>query len=267
MPILCECPYDASEDSGEPQDKPTTEMLFLICFTRYPAELRRELVSGSPLAPFREALTAAGLNFETSSGAKIFCAVNQYESVLAAMETMDVRPYHVVVSQTCRDLVGRTVEKLPKALKVRIKDENVCEMVPVGIQLAKGLPVSEAKKGKWAGTTSTKSTDSTSEGGSSADASLPIWMPDETAMQFGAPVFPLPADDMVMPFSFSNDLLWQQSTLFHEWVQALQNEHGPLNLQQPVFNEQLAWQMADLLEKQQNGVAPFGPACGSAGAA
>jgi hypothetical protein len=238
-------------------------MLFLICFTRYPAELRRELVSGSPLAPFREALTAAGHNFETASGAKIFCAVNQYEAVLAAMETMDVRPYHVVVSQTCRDLVGRTVEKLPKALKVRIKDENVCEMVPAGIPPSKGLHAdTKPRTGKSAYSNSTTATDSTSEGGSSGeDASLPglpqNWAPDETAMQFpgAAMQFPLPPDDMVMPYSFYNDLLWQGSTLFTEWVQAVENEHGPINMQQPPpLPDHLAWQMAqmaELFEKQQ----------------
>jgi hypothetical protein len=203
-------------------------------------------------------LTAAGLNFETPSGAKIFCAVNQYESVLAAMEKMDVRPYHVVVSQTCRDLVGRTVEKLPKALKVRIKDENVCEMVPAGVVPWKSVPA-EPKRGKWGNSNSTTATDSTSEGGSSGeDAALPIaenWVPDE-AIQFPVPAaFPMSPDDMALPFAFYNDLLWQAANpLFHEWVQALQNDHGPMNLQQPpLFNDQLAWQMAELFEKQRTG--------------
>jgi hypothetical protein len=254
MPILCEAEFDASSTPSVSADKPAEEMLFLICFTRYPAELRRELVSGSPLAPFREALTAAGYSFETPSGAKIFCAVNQYEAVLAAMEKMDVRPYHVVVSQSCRELVGRTVEKLPKALKVRIKDENVCEMVPAGIVPTRGMPEAKPSRGKWSGKSnnSTTATDSTSDGGSSGeDPPLPALTDDAAMLMAGAPVFNLTPEEMAVPYGFYNDLLWAQGgALFHEWVQALQNEHGPIDMPAP-FPDQLAWQMAELLKAQE----------------
>jgi hypothetical protein len=270
MPILCEVPYAATDASGDENTKPTTEMLFLICFTRYPAELRRELVCGGPLAPFRDALTQAGHSFETESGAKIFCAVNQYEAVLACMETMDVRPYHVVVSATCRELVGRTVEKLPKALKVRIKDENVCAMVPAGIPPARSFAPEPAAKPRaersdakpWTKGKTSPSTDSTSEGSSrgpeDTGSSSPAWMPEEMAMPFTAPMLPFSPDGMVMPFPLCNDFFWNASAMA-EWAKTMENQYGPVDLQQPVpdlpFTDELAWQIAELLEQQRTGVA------------
>jgi len=219
------------------------EPLYLVCVTRYPAELRNGLVNGSLLAHYRDALNAAGYNFETSSGAKIFCAANQYESVRKSMESMDVRPYHVVVSATCRDCVVETIARLPKSLKVRIKDEKIYAMVPAGIVSSPEGKTEYFSAGKHA----TPSTDSTSEGSSGAEESIESG-PEESS-------FPI-SPEMNIPFSLYSDLFWASSALFDlaqsqntvaDVAPGYENQSFPFNAM-----DQLEWQMSAHREVLEN---------------
>jgi hypothetical protein len=241
MPILCKVEPVADYENA------TLEPLYLVCVTRYPAELRNGLVNGSLLAPYRDALNEAGYNFETCSGAKIFCAANQYESVRKSMETMDVRPYHVVVTATCREHVVETIARLPKSLKVRVKDEKIYGMVPAGIVSSPEGKTEYFPAGKHT-THTTPSTDSTSEGSSGAEESIESGPYDESD-------FPI-SPDMNIPFSLYSDLFWASSALLDlaqtqnslaDIAPGYENQTFPFN-----SIDQLEWQMAPHREVLEN---------------
>jgi hypothetical protein len=245
MPIFCK--VQSVDGAFEAEEKPSAvEPLYLVCVTRYPAELRNDLVNGSLLAPYRDALSAAGHNFETASGAKIFCAANQYDFVRSCMQSMDVRPYHIVVSATCRELVVETIARLPKSLKVRIKDEKIYAMVPVGKLFAKPLSAT-GKSLSFNGSekfAASAITDSTSEGSSGLEESIASGSMEQSS-------FPI-APDMDIPFSLYSDLFWASSALFdwaqfHNTLADMAPELAPdfANQTFPVEpKDQLEWQMA-----------------------
>jgi hypothetical protein len=108
------------------------EPLYLISFSRYPAELRNALLHGEHLEDGRQALKAAGYSHELNNGVKIFCTPGQYPTVEALPLDM-YRPYHVIVSAHFLPLVRRTVEGLDRKLKVKIKDEKVIANIPSSI--------------------------------------------------------------------------------------------------------------------------------------
>jgi hypothetical protein len=105
------------------------EPLYLISFSRYPAELRNALLHGEHLEDGRQALKAAGYSHELNNGVKIFCTPGQYPTV-EALPLDTYRPYHVIVSAHFLPVVRRTVEGLDRKLKVKIKDEKVIANVP-----------------------------------------------------------------------------------------------------------------------------------------
>jgi hypothetical protein len=108
------------------------EPLYLISFSRYPAELRNALLHGEHLEDGRQALKAAGYSHELNNGVKIFCTPGQYPTV-EALPLDTYRPYHVIVSAHFLPLVRRTVEGLDRKLKVKIKDEKVIANIPSGL--------------------------------------------------------------------------------------------------------------------------------------
>jgi hypothetical protein len=105
------------------------EPLYLISFSRYPAELRNALLHGEHLEDGRQDLKAAGYSHELNNGVKIFCTPGQYPTV-EALPLDTYRPYHVIVSAHFLPLVRRTVEGLDRKLKVKIKDEKVIANIP-----------------------------------------------------------------------------------------------------------------------------------------
>jgi hypothetical protein len=110
------------------------EPLYLISFSRYPAELRNALLHGEHLEEGRQALKSTGYSHELNNGVKIFCTPGQYPSV-EALPLDTYRPYHVIVSATFLPLVRRTVEGLDRKLKVKIKDEKVIANIPSSVSL------------------------------------------------------------------------------------------------------------------------------------
>jgi hypothetical protein len=117
----------SSSNSGPSTRKHTDgqEAITLISFSRYPVELRWALQSSPLLVPIRDALRVAGHNYELATGAKLFCGVDQYEEVAATMSRtdVDVRPYHVIFTESAREAVMVTLGSLRRALKVRVKEE------------------------------------------------------------------------------------------------------------------------------------------------
>jgi hypothetical protein len=105
------------------------EPLYLISFSRYPAELRNALLHGEHLEDGRQALKLAGYSHELNNGVKIFCTPGQYPTV-QALPLDTYRPYHVIVSAVFLPLVRRTVDGLDRKLKVKIKDEKVIANIP-----------------------------------------------------------------------------------------------------------------------------------------
>jgi hypothetical protein len=115
--------------------------LYLISFSRYPAELRNALLHGEYLESGRQALKAAGYSHELNNGVKIFCSPGQYPTV-EALPLDTYRPYHVIVSSTFLPLVRCTVEALDRKLKVKIKDEKVIANIPSSSLHSDQKPVS-----------------------------------------------------------------------------------------------------------------------------
>jgi len=106
------------------------EPLYLISFSRYPVELRDALHSGPLLAPVRLSLRPRDA---TCKGAKLFCSVDQYEAVCACVKNSehDVRPYHVLLTQSYREALMKTIKRCPSRKGVRVKHEVLLGFVPI----------------------------------------------------------------------------------------------------------------------------------------
>jgi hypothetical protein len=103
------------------------EGLYLLSFTRSPAELRLGLTHGPHLKVCRERLAAHGHEFELATGGKIFCEPDQYDATRAALKHLErnFRPYHVVVTEKHLPSVLYTVRSFPHSLKVKVKSSRL----------------------------------------------------------------------------------------------------------------------------------------------
>jgi hypothetical protein len=101
------------------------ETVYLISFSRYPVELRCVLQNGPLVVPIRQALRAAGYSYEMRTGAKLYCGADQHDAVceIVGNSDVDVRPYHVIFTESSRQNVLDTIGQLRRALKVRVKQE------------------------------------------------------------------------------------------------------------------------------------------------
>lgn len=72
------------------------------------------LLTCDRLADVRDALLRNGHKVELPSGAKIFVRPEQYESVIATIEDMDLKPRHIVVSQHLDNLVSGIISKIKR---------------------------------------------------------------------------------------------------------------------------------------------------------
>jgi len=115
---------------GNKDENNTMEELYLVSFSRYPVELRDALQTGPLLAPVRAALRVREPQWK---GAKLFCSVDQHEAVVEVAETSDedVRPYHVLLTQSYRDALMKTIKRCPSRKGVRVKQEVLLGFVPV----------------------------------------------------------------------------------------------------------------------------------------
>lgn len=132
------------------------EPLYMISFSRYPAELHNALQTDPNLVPIREALRDAGHSCEVCMGAKLYCRPDQFDAVRSLIRSDDneVRPYHVLVTQSCRSVLGHTIWRLLcRGRKgVRMKREVVMGYVPLSkfppLELPPTDPNSDARASK-----------------------------------------------------------------------------------------------------------------------
>jgi len=85
------------------------DAVVLLEVDRTPGTLRHALVAGDELANVRDALESNGHRVELPSGAKIFVRPEQYQSVVTAIEDMDLKPRHIIVSVEFDNLVNAVI--------------------------------------------------------------------------------------------------------------------------------------------------------------
>merc|ERR1712100_703397 len=96
---------DGVQDSaGREQDK-----IILGKLNRIPKALRDELCEGASLRSCRSALEAEGHAWKLASGALIFVHPFQYRAVILTLSCHDLRPYHVVFSESLGYLVDEAL--------------------------------------------------------------------------------------------------------------------------------------------------------------
>jgi len=81
------------------------DSIVLLEVDRTLSTLRNALLAGDELANVRDALESHGYAVELPSGVKVFVRPEQYNSVITAVEDMDLKPRHIVVSQELEHLV------------------------------------------------------------------------------------------------------------------------------------------------------------------
>ena len=90
------------------------DAVVLLEVDRTLSSLRQALMAGSELAHVRNALAKHGHPVELPSGAKMFVRPEQYQSVLATVEDMDLKPRHIVVAQELHDLVSSVISTVKR---------------------------------------------------------------------------------------------------------------------------------------------------------
>lgn len=106
--------------SGNPQQ---TEKIFLLEYSRHPESFRKALCEGAPLQACRLALEEANHKYILGSGAKVFVHPHQYACALVAVTElgMDLRPFHVIVSESFQYHVEACLNDLSYRQGARIK--------------------------------------------------------------------------------------------------------------------------------------------------
>jgi len=102
--------------------------VYLLHFNRYPEAFRNALAQGQALEECRSSLEEAGYAWHLpESGAKIFAHPSLYEAILQAISDLNfqLRPYHVVVSQSMEPIVQEALRNLsyPQGARVRYREE------------------------------------------------------------------------------------------------------------------------------------------------
>ena len=101
-----------------------TDSVWLYPYTRSPKEFNEVLIHGPQLQQVRRQLEAQGLDYTLPhSRAKMFVWPNQYESVLLALENLDIvlRSSHVIASSSLLPALEASIATIPSAINVRVK--------------------------------------------------------------------------------------------------------------------------------------------------
>lgn len=105
----------SAEDSGsncELPDLPEKDDRIIIGkLNRLPKSLREELSGGASLRACRNALEAAGHPWKLLPGALVFVHPRQYRAVVSALSFDEIRPYHVIFSESLRYLLEETLAR------------------------------------------------------------------------------------------------------------------------------------------------------------
>jgi len=115
---------NAKQSESVPLGKPPSFAVHVIQYSRHPSILRSALLEGEELRICRDALAANGFSAEQPSGAKVFVLPEQFDSVLSAIDSLDLKPWHVVVSEEFEKAVDQAVKRLPSQAQVREKQRT-----------------------------------------------------------------------------------------------------------------------------------------------
>jgi hypothetical protein len=122
------------------------EAVHILTFSRYPMELCNALLS-EPLAPFRFEAREG----DAAPGPKIFCAGDQFPSVLECIARTDytAKPYHVLVSEGCRETVNNQIKRCSGHKGVRVKEEVLLGYVPVSMLSRETFRLDQSPASIW----------------------------------------------------------------------------------------------------------------------
>ena len=116
-------------DIQEEENVPAEEKVHLLQYNRHSERFHEALNSGKPLESCRTALEAAGFQWLQPSGAKVFVHPWQFESTMTAIaqQNLQLRPYHVIVSESLEYYVEASLSDLPCRDGARVKTRQVLE--------------------------------------------------------------------------------------------------------------------------------------------
>lgn len=86
--------------------------------------LRTALLEGEELKGCRDALASKGLSAELPCGAKVFVLPEQWDSVINAIDSLDLKPWHVVFSEEFEKALNEAVKSLPSKAQIREKQRS-----------------------------------------------------------------------------------------------------------------------------------------------
>jgi len=104
----CESPDRDHANSEPPDDR---DRVILGKLNRMPKALRSELIGGASLRSCRDALENAGYPCKLLSGTFVFVHPWQYRAAVAALKCHELRPYHIVFTESLGYLVEETLAR------------------------------------------------------------------------------------------------------------------------------------------------------------
>jgi len=128
----------SSEHSESAYDTPAMrqsdfgETIWVLRWTRNPLEFEEALRGQESLEPVRAAAEAVGRSWLHTSGASIFVYPKQYESILALVACMELRPYHVVVNEAFKPFVLQAARQVRSKANVRLRSEQRVALIASG---------------------------------------------------------------------------------------------------------------------------------------
>lgn len=115
----------------------------VITFSRSGRNYRQALMEGPELEDCRRSLEDAGFSPELPSGAKVFVRPEQYEAVIEQLQSLDLKPRHVVVAEEFEELLLSVINGLPSSDQIRRKGP-AAELV-LGTSADSGPPMPSAQ--------------------------------------------------------------------------------------------------------------------------
>ena len=111
------------------QDAQAEERVYLLQYKRHSEKFRQALTTGKALESCRHALDTAGFQWLQPSGAKIFVHPWQFQPTMDMIlkENLELRPYHVIVSESLEYYVEASLSDVPCRDGARVKDRKVLE--------------------------------------------------------------------------------------------------------------------------------------------
>lgn len=105
------------------------EKIYLMKFTRNPHELEEVLHAGQLLEPIRDAIRKSGNSCRHPSGATLLVYPEHVAAVMQSISGFDLRPFHIIVTESWKPLVYEAVRQIPSRLSVRPRAQQLVTYV------------------------------------------------------------------------------------------------------------------------------------------